>query len=371
MIARPGPPGLLAPALAVVPIAEAPDHVAVFDPITGCELRVMTVSPALAAHWLASYNTANRSKRDRLVGAYSHDMKSGQWQFTGDPVRFGVDGLLYDGQHRLESIERSGQAQRLLVIRGLLPSARGAIDGGATRRIGDDLRLDGYTNVRLSTLAAIATRAIYWEMGIRLPQSTNARQLTRLEKINYIRSHPELEHAVRRGAQIQKATSRRLSPSVSGFVFWLALDVDESDAYTFFEDIELAANWKKNLVQNHPVKALLRRVKDSTLTPADQLYLLLKAWVLFRSDRPSERLNLPRHRLQGRAMSGELIPDPATVLPPLRPGAPDVDLDAELARLGGADVADDLADDGVEADLADDGDATDLLSGLPTTERGR
>lgn len=308
-------PGGDAPALTAVPIERQADHVFMWDEATGCEIRLMTVSPELAAHWLMTYNSCNRPQRLRLIGAYAHDMKSSQWQFTGDPVRFGTDGLLYDGQHRLHAIAESGVPQRILVIRGLHPEARGAIDGGALRRISDDLKMDGVASTQLNTLTAIATRAIYWEMGVRLPHSGNPRNLTKMERLSYIRSHPELEHVTRRGVQVAKATRRDLRPAVAGFTFWLCLDVSEQDAYTFFEDLELVSQWKKELSPNSPVKALRRRLQDPGLTEADQLYLVLKAWIYFRSDRPADRLSLPKMRAQGEPMTADKIPDPRLIVP--------------------------------------------------------
>lgn len=303
------------PALAAVPIEGQPDHVSMWDEATGCEIRVMTVTPATAEHWLMTYNSSNRPQRLRLIGAYAHDMKSSQWQFTGDPVRFGTDGLLYDGQHRLHAIAESGTPQRILVIRGLHPEARGAIDGGALRRISDDLRMEGVASTQLNTLTAIATRAIYWEMGVRLPHSGTHRSLTKMEKLSYIRSHPELEHVTRRGVQVAKATRRDLRPAAAGFAFWLCLDVSEQDAYAFFEDLELVSQWKKELSPNSPVKALRRRLQDAGLTEADQLYLVLKAWIYFRSGRPADRLSLPKMRAQGEPMTADKIPDPRLIVP--------------------------------------------------------
>lgn len=309
-------------ALRAVPIEDRGDQTAMYDPITECEFRVMEVGPELASLWLEKYNSANRTQRERVISGYAYDMSHDQWWFTGDPVRFGTDGLLYDGQHRLEAIDESGKPQRLLVIRGLKPEARVAIDGGAVRKITDDLKLEGYSSTSLTTLTAIATRALYWELGYKLPNSAQ-RNLSRTQKAAYIRAHPELEQAVRRGQQIFKATSKKLSPSVSGFAFMLAMQVDDRAAYEFFEMLEGAAAYKagmKPLPNGSPVLALLRRIKDLRLPDGDQLYLLLRAWVLFRSDRPTDRLQLPRNRMAGKPMTAEMIPDPGIVLKKLPEG---------------------------------------------------
>lgn len=99
------------------------------------------VSPDLAREWLEKYNQRNRPLREAVVDRYAEQMKSDEWQETGDTVKFGADGLLYDGQHRLSAVVRSGRTVTLWVVRGLASSAREAIDMGEARRAFDNLAI--------------------------------------------------------------------------------------------------------------------------------------------------------------------------------------------------------------------------------------
>jgi hypothetical protein len=296
-----------------VPIVDAPDHVYVYDPVTKCEARFMNVTPELANEWMEKYNGGNRSKRPRVVSGYADDMTHDRWAFTADRVGFGgQDRLLYDGQHRLDAIIKSGKTQRLLVVRGLAPEARAAIDGGVIRKLRDDLMIDGHVSKNLDCLVAITTRALLWEMDppVRLPGAA-PRKVSRVEQIGFIEAHPELDYSARRGMQVYKAVGRKIPPSVIGFVHWLASGVDEQAAGVFFEQLETLTN----VPPRSPVTALFKRTLEPTgLTSADWLYLMLKAWILFRSERPTDRLQLPRNRLQGRPMTSDMIPDPTTLL---------------------------------------------------------
>lgn len=320
------------PTLAAVPIVESADQVYVYDPVTHTEARFITVTPELAREWLDRHNAVNRNQRPRVIGGYTEDMREDRWKFTGDTVKFGADGLLYDGQHRLESICRSGKAQRLLVVRGLLPDARPGIDGGANRKVGDDLRI-GNTDMRnIDCVVAIAGKAVAWTVLDSRLTNYGTRAVTRLEKIGFIYEHPELEYAARRGIEIYRALGKTIPPSVIGFVFWLCCQVDEEQAHTFFERLEVGVDGVAN--PRSPIKALDRRTRDGKgLREADWLYLVLKAWVLWRSDRPTERLALPRDRHAGKPMKPNMIPDPALILPPLSPSKAGRPVDSGVMEL--------------------------------------
>lgn len=299
------------PALATVPIETAADHEAMWDEETGCEIRIMNVGPELAAAWLKAYNTGNRGRRPRVAGGYAGDMTAHRWWFTGAPVCFGADGQLYDGQHRLEAIERSAKTQRLIVIRGLKPGARGAIDGGLARKLRDDLIISGYVSKQLDCMIAIATRAMLWNWkpSVRIPAAA-PRRITRLEQADFVQAHPELEYCTRRGVQVYQSIGKsKIPPSIAGFVFWLASGVDEDAAHEFFHQLVSMESMAP------AVRALRKRTVDCAgLNADDWLYLMLKAWVLFRNGRSADRLVLPRNRRGGLPLTSKMIPDPAAVI---------------------------------------------------------
>jgi hypothetical protein len=102
---------------------------------------------------LLERNGANRPVVQGRIDMYAQDMVAGAWHLNNQGVGLGPDGRLFDGQHRLRAIVRARTAVELLLVGGLSEQARGTIDQGRARSLGDNLRIlygevDGH---RLST----------------------------------------------------------------------------------------------------------------------------------------------------------------------------------------------------------------------------
>lgn len=64
--------------------------------------EVMTISPIMAQGMLESNYEGNRKVNKRHVEEYAEMMRQGTFNtMNGDTLKFGPDGTLYDGQHRL------------------------------------------------------------------------------------------------------------------------------------------------------------------------------------------------------------------------------------------------------------------------------
>jgi len=98
--------------------------------------KLVLVTPAKATEWLQN-NTKNRRLRPRYVERLASDMTSGKYIATHQGVAFGTDGILVDGQHRLEAIVLSGTSQWLLVTTDLPPQALLVVDDGVKRSMAD------------------------------------------------------------------------------------------------------------------------------------------------------------------------------------------------------------------------------------------
>ena len=102
--------------------------------------EVMTITPELAAEWLA-HNTHNRNVRQNVVGKYASDMKAGRWLLTHQGIAFDADNVLVDGQHRLMAVVQSGVPVGMLVTRGVNLKHQIAVDDHSIRNVADALRL--------------------------------------------------------------------------------------------------------------------------------------------------------------------------------------------------------------------------------------
>jgi len=109
------------------------------------QFDVVEITPSIAESWLTK-NSKNRKKNARFVSRFARDMKSGDWQITGDSIKFDKAGNLVDGQHRLSACIESAVSFRSLVVYGLTPGTRDVVDTGKPRTNGDMLAMHGQTN---------------------------------------------------------------------------------------------------------------------------------------------------------------------------------------------------------------------------------
>lgn len=101
-------------------------------------LRMVEVTPLLAAEWLARSNKNNRRLRAARVTYYARMMRSGEW-LLAQPLIFGSDGSLLDGQHRLAAVVEANCPWPLqfYVMEGVTPESYVVMDDGTPRRVGD------------------------------------------------------------------------------------------------------------------------------------------------------------------------------------------------------------------------------------------
>ena len=119
---------------------------------------VVDVTPELATSWLKR-NYFNRKMNEEMVERYYRDMIAGRWVLTHQGIAFDRNGLLVDGQKRLEAIRRSGKTIRMLVFTNQTIANHEAIDCGKPRTNLDVIRLEQrdsrITTKHLSTLRAM------------------------------------------------------------------------------------------------------------------------------------------------------------------------------------------------------------------------
>lgn len=111
----------------------------------GVVIAEIVVTPELADEWLRTRNMRNRFISPDYVDQYARAMREGHWDGVGigPGILFGPNGELFDGQHRLLAVARSGVAQRFLVRYGAHDDLRQYIDKGRARNVTTDIALLG------------------------------------------------------------------------------------------------------------------------------------------------------------------------------------------------------------------------------------
>lgn len=122
------------------------------------------ITPAQAQSYLLK-NQKNRTPRKRIIDEYASAMRAGKWAPVGDPIRFDINGVLMDGQHRLSAIVSYGHPVPMFVARGIDPKHMAQIDIGCKRKPGDFLKFRGHINTN-SLGAALRLLKQYTEKGI-------------------------------------------------------------------------------------------------------------------------------------------------------------------------------------------------------------
>lgn len=255
-----------------------------FDPKPKASL--VDVTPAQAAKWL-ELNGKNRPRRQRVVDVYARDMSTGAWQMTGEPVKFGLDGSLLDGQHRLAAVVQSGVTVPMLVIRGLAADSQEVMDSGAKRTAGDALNLRGHTNtMRLSSVARLAI--VIEEYGFDAVAGQQ-RSVSTSEVTAFVAEHPELADCVAWAGTVYRQLDT--SPSAIAYAMWRTLKIDADAANDFFADAADGIG----LQAGDPVLALRKRLAEARrnrerMPLAGSLSLIFRAWNARREGRSLHRI---------------------------------------------------------------------------------
>lgn len=247
------------------------------------------VGPDLATEWLG-YNTHNRPLRPNLMAAYSAAMTAGDWGTDIDPICFagqlGGKGrnapVLLNGQHRLGGIASSGITIEFLVIEGLKLSDQVEMDGGAKRKLADQLRLMGHAYA--ADLGAVLR--LLWAYDHDLKAKAYATNATLLR---YLNEHPEVPESVALGARLNNAIGGRRSVLGAGHYIISripdpAVEEDLDEFYTKLADgNDLPSDsplllYRNSLASQNPTRSSRRRMDQTT-----QLALLFKTWNAWRS----------------------------------------------------------------------------------------
>lgn len=109
--------------------------------------EVVNVTPELAEIILSTCNRGNRGLSQSHIERLAEIMREGRWMLTSQGISITREGLLNDGQHRLNAIVRSGRPQRMTVMFGEDREVFPVLDVGRVRRAADALHIDGYKNV--------------------------------------------------------------------------------------------------------------------------------------------------------------------------------------------------------------------------------
>lgn len=239
--------------------------------------EVASVSPGLAAVILNSRNADNRPVK-RKVDIYASDMRNGLWQFNGEPLIFASDGLLNDGQHRLQAVIDANISQQFICIFGVTRASRMTVDQGAARCAGDYLGMGGTKNAH--TLAAVAKGVLSFERGngIRIAP----KEISNSEVVSRAKTDSGIADACDYAVEAYRSTRSFAAPKVIGTAFYLLADVHPGDAKEYMDAVCYGEGLKRKDPAYAAREALIN-LGQATLQA--KLEVIFRGWVAFRQNR--------------------------------------------------------------------------------------
>lgn len=271
-------------------------------------LEWVVVTPELAEEWLGK-NHGNRAQRRRGIDNLSRDITTGDFLMTGDSIKFDWDGVLIDGQHRLEAVIKSQMPIHVVVCRGLDPRVKSVLDTQIRRSAADALKFSGVSSFA-TTIAGIARISIGIDTGF----LKNARQmslplLTNAEVVEWYAANMDAGEAAAFAGQVYKKINA--TPAPLGYCILATSRIDPVISREFFEDLKDLRTQGKGDPRATLLSALsTMRERRTANSAAMQLAYIFRAWNALREGR---ELSVLRARTGSRGSGGPIsvtIPEP-------------------------------------------------------------
>jgi hypothetical protein len=242
---------------------------------------IVNVTPETAEAWLAG-NTVNRKIRIDAVNQYASDMLSGRWSLSADAICFSPDGLLLNGQHRLNAVIAADVTVPMLVLRNVPLEAMSNMDTGRKRSAADDLGFHGETHT--AALASALKLAILYTDG-RIYKDRKVQNVSNGELREFLSENGDLRDSLASVYNSYKTID--LTPTVKIVGHWLmSRAASPTEADVFFG---LLAS-RVGLPEGSPILALDSRLRElrrtrTHLNHREELTLLVKTWNYWRVGR--------------------------------------------------------------------------------------
>lgn len=254
----------------------------------------MQVTPELAEEWLAR-NMRNRIPSQNKQEQYAKDATSGRWILTGQAIQFDRDGVLIDGQNRLQMITNTGVTIPLMVVWNLDPEAKYVIDSGKARTAADGAAMDGIP--KYTAVATIARHAINWDENDLWNNRRPSNERIRKWLLDHDAKAPDslVQVAVTRAGWMRKLGKGYGGLGAWGFIYMRLAKVDAADAVRFFEVVSDPIGGPDKT--DARVALSLRIAKDTPWPSSyyiDLLGLVFSAWNAYRQGLPRQKLTSPK-----------------------------------------------------------------------------
>lgn len=242
--------------------------------------EIRKVSPQIAEKML-TFNTSNRSIKNKIVTEYAREMRRGEWKLTGESIKISKNNRLLDGQHRLLAIIKSGVTIELLIITDLQDDIFNVLDTGTMRTAGDVLSIDGFS--RPANIAAVSRFILNYNNGVFSSGSQRGiLRSTNKDIQKFVNDNPEI---IEISNELHKDYKqfKLLSISLLTGMYFILSKRSILDVEVFFEKLINGIDLEKG----SPIIILRERlIRDQAnrtrLKQSEKIHLIITAWNYYR-----------------------------------------------------------------------------------------
>lgn len=131
---------------------------------------IVEMNKTLAEKYLAK-NKNNRRMNTKYL-TYADEMRKGKWKENGESIIIDRNGVIKDGQHRLQATIAANHRWLVPIVSDVEPNVMDTIDTGKNRSLSDVLEINGFTSTSLK--ASLIKQFILIERGVTFYNGTQS-----------------------------------------------------------------------------------------------------------------------------------------------------------------------------------------------------
>lgn len=235
------------------------------------------VTPGLAAEVLRR-NPDNRNISPTKAEHYARDMASGRWAENGETIIISSDGLLNDGQHRMQAVIDANAPVPFLFVFGVARDTRTTVDQGKARSAGDYLEMEGSQYAR--NAATTAKFVIAYERGGE--RNINQRRtVTNAEILERVRADTDIIASTAFAHRHLKDYRSLFSLTVMAACHYILADIHPAEAAAFLDSVATGENLKRG----DPAFAVRQAFMTDKRERQEAMEIIFHGWNAFRQGR--------------------------------------------------------------------------------------
>ena len=265
------------------------DEAWIFLKHTEPDVRLISITPELADKILG-FNTENRRMRGFAAKDYAATMTEGGWKLTHQGIALDTNGIVQDGQHRLQGIVDSGTTQQFFIFVGMDPAAYTALDIGMKRTYGDTMTRVGHNNA--AQLGSCARLVFLFQRR----DFTSTWKVTNQQVLDTVSEDEDgFVMAMTWGGRLKKPPIG-LAVHVGAAAFYLISRANSAERVNqFFQGlIDMEFEHGRSDPRNVLVRAL-SNLSGTSRTGPEKLALVIKAWNAWEEGRTISVLSWRRN----------------------------------------------------------------------------